>query len=291
MPAGSSPQFRSRRSLDGMSPRRNWPWVSPAPRRSASPNTSWPRRAAEAQRAQAGRAGQSQRGRILARGEGVPGGDCGKMLCGLVTRGTGPPLSYVQQFGGSESRPRVVGGTTVQYRLNRGVDRRLNSALHMATVTRMTHGAKSRRVPKPATLSCKAAPKAKPTKKFNVESSYRARRIFRILATAARAKIVQEASCQTIEASLSHYKRPGVSAPARTSPKVRPGSLRAWVSGIRSFRGADSRSAVSQKSRVPKQKALSPDSMRPEIPLNMGRIHVTHFNRKRYIPLSIIMSA
>ncbi|GAB3570886.1 hypothetical protein GCM10027344_37210 [Spelaeicoccus albus] len=35
-------------------------------------------------------------------------------------------------------------GNTVRHRLNRGGDRRLNSALHMAAVTRMTHDAETR---------------------------------------------------------------------------------------------------------------------------------------------------
>lgn len=35
-------------------------------------------------------------------------------------------------------------GNTVRYRLNRGGDRALNSALHMVTVSKMTHDAETR---------------------------------------------------------------------------------------------------------------------------------------------------
>lgn len=80
-------------------------------------------------------------------------------------------------------------GNTVRHRLNRGGDRRLNSALHMAAVTRMTHD----------TETCDYVEKRRAEGKTDKEirrcvKRYLARRIFRILAAASRAKKVQEAA-------------------------------------------------------------------------------------------------
>ena len=80
-------------------------------------------------------------------------------------------------------------GNTVRHRLNRGGDRRLNSALHMAAITRMTYD----------TETCDYVEKRRAEGKTDKEirrcvKRYLARRIFRILAVAAQAKKVQEAA-------------------------------------------------------------------------------------------------
>ena len=80
-------------------------------------------------------------------------------------------------------------GNTVRHRLNRGGDRRLNSALHMAAVTRMTHDAET----------CDYVEKRRAEGKTDKEirrcvKRFLARRVFRILAAAAEAKKVQEAA-------------------------------------------------------------------------------------------------
>lgn len=80
-------------------------------------------------------------------------------------------------------------GNTVRHRLNRGGDRRLNSALHMAAVTRMTHDSGT----------CDYVEKRRAEGKTDKEirrcvKRYLARRVFRILSAAAQAKKVQEAA-------------------------------------------------------------------------------------------------
>jgi transposase len=80
-------------------------------------------------------------------------------------------------------------GNTVRHRLNRGGDRRLNSALHTAALTRMTHDAET----------CDYVEKRRAEGKTDREirrcvKRYLARRVFRILAAAAEAKRAQEAS-------------------------------------------------------------------------------------------------
>lgn len=72
-------------------------------------------------------------------------------------------------------------GNTVRHRLNRGGDRRLNSALHIAAVTRMTHDSKT----------CAYVEKRRAEGKTDKEirrcvKRYLARRVFRILAAAVR---------------------------------------------------------------------------------------------------------
>lgn len=78
-------------------------------------------------------------------------------------------------------------GNTVRHRLNRGGDRRLNSALHMAAVTRMTYDSET----------CGYVEKRRAEGKTDKEirrcvKRYLARRVFRILTAAAQAKKVQE---------------------------------------------------------------------------------------------------
>lgn len=80
-------------------------------------------------------------------------------------------------------------GNTVRHRLNRGGDRRLNSALHMAAVSRMTHDAKT----------CDYVEKRRAEGKTDKEirrcvKRYLARRVFRILTASARSKKAQEAA-------------------------------------------------------------------------------------------------
>ena len=74
-------------------------------------------------------------------------------------------------------------GNTVRHRLNRGGDRRLNSALHIAAVSRMTHDSET----------CDYVEKRRAEGKTDKEirrciKRYLARRVFRILAASARAK-------------------------------------------------------------------------------------------------------
>ncbi|MGO4587201.1 IS110 family transposase [Arthrobacter sp. 2RAF6] len=80
-------------------------------------------------------------------------------------------------------------GNTVRHRLNRGGDRRLNSALHMAAITRMTYDAET----------CEYAEKRRAEGKTDKEirrcvKRFLARRVFRILMASAQAKKVQEAA-------------------------------------------------------------------------------------------------
>ncbi|MBE4718174.1 hypothetical protein DAD99_08490 [Pseudarthrobacter sp. AB1] len=78
-------------------------------------------------------------------------------------------------------------GNTVRHRLNRGGDRRLNSALHMAAITRMTYDSET----------CDYVEKRRAEGKTDKEirrcvKRYLARRVFRILTVSAQAKKVQE---------------------------------------------------------------------------------------------------
>lgn len=78
-------------------------------------------------------------------------------------------------------------GNTVRHRLNRGGDRRLNSALHIAAVSRMTHDAKT----------CDYVEKRRAEGKTDKEirrcvKRYLARRVFRILGASVRAQKAQE---------------------------------------------------------------------------------------------------
>ncbi|MDO2935976.1 IS110 family transposase [Paeniglutamicibacter sulfureus] len=80
-------------------------------------------------------------------------------------------------------------GNTVRHRLNRGGDRRLNSALHIAAVSRMTHDA----------TTCDYVEKRRAEGKTDEEirrcvKRYLARRVFRILAASGRAKKAHEAA-------------------------------------------------------------------------------------------------
>ena len=80
-------------------------------------------------------------------------------------------------------------GNTVRHRLNRGGDRRLNSALHMAAITRMTHDAET----------CQYVEKRRAEGKTDKEirrcvKRFLARRVFRILTASAQAQKVQEAA-------------------------------------------------------------------------------------------------
>ncbi|GAC1454048.1 MAG: IS110 family transposase [Pseudarthrobacter sp.] len=80
-------------------------------------------------------------------------------------------------------------GNTVRHRLNRGGDRRLNSALHMAAITRMTYDSET----------CDYVEKRRAEGKTDKEirrcvKRYLARRVFRILTVSAQAKKVQEAA-------------------------------------------------------------------------------------------------
>lgn len=80
-------------------------------------------------------------------------------------------------------------GNTVRHRLNRGGDRRLNSALHLAAITRMTYDSET----------CLYVEKRRAEGKTDKEirrcvKRYLARRIFRILTSASQTKNVQEAA-------------------------------------------------------------------------------------------------
>jgi hypothetical protein len=80
-------------------------------------------------------------------------------------------------------------GNTVRHRLNRGGDRRLNSALHMAAVTRMTHDVET------CGYVEKRRAEGKTTKEIRrCLKRYLARRVFRVLNAAAPAQQVQEAA-------------------------------------------------------------------------------------------------
>lgn len=76
--------------------------------------------------------------------------------------------------------------------MNRGGDRRLNSALHMAAITRMTYDPETRDY----------VEKRRAEGKTNREirrcvKRYLARRVFRVLNIAAQTKKVQDVVCQT----------------------------------------------------------------------------------------------
>lgn len=79
-------------------------------------------------------------------------------------------------------------GNTVRHRLNRGGDRKLNSALHLAAVSRMTYDPET----------CDYAEKRRAEGKSDREirrciKRYLARRVFKILNSAAETKMVQKA--------------------------------------------------------------------------------------------------
>lgn len=78
-------------------------------------------------------------------------------------------------------------GNTVRHRLNRGGDRRLNSALHMATITRMTHDDETRAYVEKRRVEGKSDREIRRCVK-----RYLARRVFRTLNAAAEAKRAQE---------------------------------------------------------------------------------------------------
>ena len=78
-------------------------------------------------------------------------------------------------------------GNTVRHRLNRGGDRRLNSALHTAALTRMIHDTETRDYVEKRRVEGKSDREIRRCIK-----RYLARRVFRILAAAAEAKKVQE---------------------------------------------------------------------------------------------------
>lgn len=80
-------------------------------------------------------------------------------------------------------------GNTVRHRLNRGGDRRLNSALHMAAITRMTYESETRDYVEKRRVEGKTDKEIRRCVK-----RYLARRVFRILAATAQAKMVQEAA-------------------------------------------------------------------------------------------------
>lgn len=72
-------------------------------------------------------------------------------------------------------------GNTVRHRLNRGGDRRLNRALHMAVITRMTHDPETR-----AYVERRRAEGRTPREIRRILKRYLARQLFRLLNTAAR---------------------------------------------------------------------------------------------------------
>ena len=72
-------------------------------------------------------------------------------------------------------------GNTVRHRLNRGGDRRLNRALHMAVITRMTHDPETR-----AYVERRCAEGRTPREIRRILKRYLARQLFRLLNTAAR---------------------------------------------------------------------------------------------------------
>lgn len=78
-------------------------------------------------------------------------------------------------------------GNTVRHRLNRGGDRRLNSALHMASITRMTYDSETRDYVEKRRAESKTDKEIRRCVK-----RYLARRVFRILSAAARSKKVQQ---------------------------------------------------------------------------------------------------
>ncbi|MGP9649455.1 IS110 family transposase [Glutamicibacter sp. AOP38-B1-38] len=80
-------------------------------------------------------------------------------------------------------------GNTTRHRLNRGGDRALNSALYMAAVSRMTYHAETREYVEKRRAEGKADKEIRRCVK-----RYLARRVFRILNSSAKAKIINEAS-------------------------------------------------------------------------------------------------
>ena len=80
-------------------------------------------------------------------------------------------------------------GNTVRHRLNRGGDRKLNSALHMAAISRTTHDPETRNYVEKRRAQGKSDREIRRCVK-----RYLARRIFRILTAAAQAKKIQEAA-------------------------------------------------------------------------------------------------
>ncbi|MCS3492104.1 hypothetical protein M2368_001076 [Arthrobacter sp. JUb119] len=78
-------------------------------------------------------------------------------------------------------------GNTVRHPLNQGGDRRLNSTLHMAAMTRMTFDSETR--------DCVEKPRAEGKTDKEIRrcvKRYLARRVFRILAASAQERRVQE---------------------------------------------------------------------------------------------------
>lgn len=75
-------------------------------------------------------------------------------------------------------------GNTVRHRLNRGGDRRLNRALHMAAITRMTHHPETRAYVERRRAEGRTTPEIR-----RILKRYLARQIFRILNAAASAEI------------------------------------------------------------------------------------------------------
>lgn len=74
-------------------------------------------------------------------------------------------------------------GNTVRYRLNRGGDRRLNRALHMAVITRMTHDPETR------TYVARRRAKGRTTREIRrILKRYLARKLFRDLNSTASAE-------------------------------------------------------------------------------------------------------
>jgi len=80
-------------------------------------------------------------------------------------------------------------GNTVRHRLNRGGDRRLNSALHMAAITRMTHHAETREYVEKRRAEGKTDKEIRRCLK-----RYLARRVFRVLAASDSGKTAENAT-------------------------------------------------------------------------------------------------
>lgn len=80
-------------------------------------------------------------------------------------------------------------GNTVRHRLNRGGDRRLNRALHMAVITRMTHDPETR-----AYVERRRAEGRTPREIRRILKRYLARQLFRFLNATARAETVPQSA-------------------------------------------------------------------------------------------------
>lgn len=80
-------------------------------------------------------------------------------------------------------------GNTVRHRLNRGGDRRLNRALHMAVITRMTHDPETR-----AYVERRRAEGRTPREIRRILKRYLARQLFRFLNTTARAEKIPQSA-------------------------------------------------------------------------------------------------